>query len=51
MSDLRRYHRQMLFAALGEPGQRRLIDARVAVIGCGAVGGFIAGHLARAGVG
>ncbi|HEY65491.1 MAG TPA: thiazole biosynthesis adenylyltransferase ThiF [Caldilineae bacterium] len=49
--DLSRYSRQLLFPTLGEAGQRRLLDARVAVIGCGATGSVIANHLARAGIG
>ncbi|MCS7222141.1 MAG: ThiF family adenylyltransferase [Anaerolineae bacterium] len=50
-NELARYGRQMLFSALGERGQRRLLEARVVVIGCGATGSVIANHLARAGVG
>src|SRR5579872_5261755 len=46
-----RYSRQILFAGIGEKGQLRLLDARVAVAGCGALGSFQAGALARAGVG
>jgi molybdopterin-synthase adenylyltransferase len=46
-----RYSRQILFSGIGEAGQRRLLDARVAVIGCGALGSFQAGALARAGIG
>jgi molybdopterin-synthase adenylyltransferase len=46
-----RYSRQMLFPGIGETGQQRLLDARVAVLGCGALGSFQAGGLARAGVG
>jgi molybdopterin/thiamine biosynthesis adenylyltransferase len=49
--ELARYRRQMLFPALGERGQHRLLKARVAVVGCGATGSLIANHLARAGVG
>ncbi len=48
---LSRYHRQMLFAPFGEEGQRRLGAARVGLVGCGALGSVIAGHLVRAGVG
>lgn len=51
MPGFSRYARQTLFPALGETGQARLLAARVAVIGCGATGGVIAAHLARAGVG
>jgi molybdopterin/thiamine biosynthesis adenylyltransferase len=48
---LDRYSRQMLFEGIGEHGQRRLDDARVVVIGCGALGTVIANNLARAGIG
>jgi molybdopterin/thiamine biosynthesis adenylyltransferase len=46
-----RYSRQIRFAGIGEAGQQCLLDARVAVAGCGALGSFQAGALARAGVG
>ncbi|MDX2154807.1 MAG: ThiF family adenylyltransferase [Bryobacteraceae bacterium] len=46
-----RYSRQVLFAGIGETGQERLLRARVAIVGCGALGSFQAGALARAGVG
>jgi molybdopterin-synthase adenylyltransferase len=49
--DHERYSRQILFTGIGEPGQQRLLDARVAIAGCGALGSFHAGALARAGVG
>jgi molybdopterin-synthase adenylyltransferase len=49
--DHERYSRQILFPGIGEQGQQRLLDARVAVAGCGALGSFQAGALARAGVG
>jgi molybdopterin/thiamine biosynthesis adenylyltransferase len=49
--DRERYSRQILFAGIGERGQQQLLDARVAVVGCGALGTFQAGALARAGVG
>jgi len=49
--DRERYSRQILFAGVGEQGQQHLLDARVAVAGCGALGSFHAGALARAGVG
>ena len=51
MSDLRRYHRQMLLSGIGEAGQRRLLDSHVLLVGCGALGCAIADSLARAGVG
>jgi len=46
-----RYSRQLLFAGIGEAGQERLLAARAAVVGCGALGSFHADALARAGVG
>jgi molybdopterin-synthase adenylyltransferase len=46
-----RYSRQVRFEPVGEEGQRRLLASRVAIIGCGALGSFQAGALARAGVG
>jgi adenylyltransferase/sulfurtransferase len=50
-SNLARYDRQMRFAPLAEDGQRRLLDSRALVCGCGALGTVIANTLARAGVG
>ncbi len=49
--DRERYSRQILFPGIGEQGQQQLLDARVAVAGCGALGSFQAGALARAGIG
>lgn len=46
-----RYSRQIRFAGFGPEGQARLKAARVAIVGCGALGTFQAGALARAGVG
>src|SRR3954465_515670 len=46
-----RYSRQILFPGIGEAGQAKLRDSRVAVVGCGATGSSIVGLLARAGVG
>lgn len=46
-----RYSRQVLFAPIGESGQRKLGTARVALVGCGATGSAVASLLARAGVG
>jgi molybdopterin/thiamine biosynthesis adenylyltransferase len=46
-----RFSRQIVFPGIGEAGQVRLLDARVAIAGCGALGSFQAGALARAGVG
>jgi molybdopterin/thiamine biosynthesis adenylyltransferase len=49
--DLARYHRQMLLPGFGAAGQRRLLDATVVILGCGALGSVAADMLARAGVG
>src|SRR5690349_23940308 len=46
-----RYSRQSRFAPLGSIGQARLAEARVAIVGCGALGTVGAEILARAGVG
>lgn len=46
-----RYSRQTRFAGLGIKGQNSLSLARVAIVGCGALGGLQAEALARAGVG
>jgi adenylyltransferase/sulfurtransferase len=49
--DPDRYSRQTRFAPLGPAGQQKLAAARVAVLGCGALGAVSALALARAGVG
>src|SRR5260370_31675189 len=46
-----RYSRQVLFAGIGTEGQRRLIEARITIVGCGATGSGLASLLARAGIG
>ena len=46
-----KYSRQILFSGIGEEGQRRLLDSRVAIVGCGALGSAQANALTRAGVG
>ncbi|HET9086156.1 MAG TPA: ThiF family adenylyltransferase [Acidobacteriaceae bacterium] len=50
-AESERYSRQVLFAGIGEQGQRRLLASHVGVVGCGATGAAVAGMLARAGVG
>src|SRR3989442_1591035 len=46
-----RYSRQILFNGIGSEGQRRLLQSRVLIVGCGALGSAQAESLARAGVG
>jgi molybdopterin-synthase adenylyltransferase len=46
-----RYARQTLFGPIGKSGQEILQKARVAIIGCGALGTGLANNLCRAGVG
>jgi molybdopterin/thiamine biosynthesis adenylyltransferase len=46
-----RYSRQVLYAGIGDEGQRKLTGAHVGVVGCGATGAAAASLLARAGVG
>lgn len=49
--ELERYSRQVLFAELGEAGQASLMQSRVLLCGCGALGTVLADTLVRAGVG
>jgi molybdopterin/thiamine biosynthesis adenylyltransferase len=46
-----RYTRQILFPGVGEAGQQKLLESKVLIIGCGALGTVIANTLTRAGVG
>src|SRR5689334_2438553 len=46
-----RYSRQILFREIGRDGQQKLIDSRVLIVGCGALGASHAEMLSRAGVG
>src|SRR5437773_4290658 len=46
-----KYSRQILFAPIGEAGQKRITRSRVVIIGAGALGTFQASQLARAGIG
>jgi molybdopterin/thiamine biosynthesis adenylyltransferase len=46
-----RYSRQILFQPIGREGQEKLLNSRVLLVGCGALGASHAEILARAGVG
>jgi molybdopterin-synthase adenylyltransferase len=48
---LQRYSRQMRFFGIGEAGQKKLLESRVTLCGCGALGTVVANSLVRAGVG
>jgi adenylyltransferase/sulfurtransferase len=51
MPDLTRYQKQTLFADFDEARQQRLLESRVLLCGCGALGTVLADLLVRAGVG
>jgi adenylyltransferase/sulfurtransferase len=46
-----RYSRQILFSEIGKEGQEKLLNSRVLLVGCGALGASHAEILARAGIG
>lgn len=46
-----RYSRQTLFREIGADGQKKLLNSRILLVGCGALGASHAEILARAGVG
>jgi len=48
---MERYSRQLVLDRIGSEGQQKLLEARVVVIGCGALGSVSADRLVRAGVG
>ncbi len=50
-AQLTRYSRHLLVPGIGAEGQRRLLAARVAVVGAGGLGSPIIAYLAAAGVG
>jgi len=49
--NLDRYSRQIRFHQLGEEGQKQLLNSRVLLCGCGALGTVLAETLTRAGIG
>jgi molybdopterin/thiamine biosynthesis adenylyltransferase len=51
MLALDRYARQVRFAPIGAEGQRRIREARLLLVGCGALGSALAEIVVRAGVG
>src|SRR5437868_12280214 len=51
LPSLERYSRQTRFYGVGEAGQRKLLNSRVTLCGCGALGTVLANHLVRGGVG
>jgi molybdopterin-synthase adenylyltransferase len=46
-----RYSRQVLFQPIGVEGQKKLLNSRAVIVGMGALGTVIAGHLVRSGIG
>lgn len=46
-----RYARQVLVPQIGEEGQRKLAESKVAVVGCGGLGSPVLTYLALAGIG
>lgn len=51
IASFERYSRQILFAGIGESGQKRFAGSSAVIVGCGAIGASTASLLARAGVG
>ena len=48
VGEMSRYHRQILLPQIGEAHQARLAQARLLLIGCGALGTVVAEQLVRA---
>ncbi len=49
--DRIRYARNIAIEDMGEAGQRKLLDAKVLVVGCGALGSVVSTYLVASGVG
>ena len=49
--QLLRYQRNILLEGIGQEGQKRLLEAKVLIIGIGGLGSPVAYYLAAAGVG
>jgi adenylyltransferase/sulfurtransferase len=49
--DQEKYSRQILFSPIGAEGQEKLLESKVVILGCGALGTAQANALVRAGVG
>ena len=48
---IERYEKNILLEEIGKEGQEKLLNSKVAIIGCGGLGSVIAENLARAGIG
>src|SRR2546422_6205781 len=51
IDQIRRYQRQIIMPEVGSPGQRRLLNSKVLLIGAGGLGSPTALYLGAAGVG
>jgi adenylyltransferase/sulfurtransferase len=51
MDLLNKYTRQIIFSGIQEEGQKKIINSKILIVGCGALGGSVANTLTRAGVG